>query len=1270
MANKIFRLSPNGQFDFSLEFENVIFATVPTSCALLAVILDGVCRMPWRHGRGQRPLLRAAIQYMTVLAILTVLHAISLASYYRHSDASALHSATGAAAYVLRLIASFLVFLSSIPPLTSSELRTDIYLLATCVPDGFRLHTLWVMARQPGEPIGIALPALQAAVVAVSGAALILFEVFSNFKARASRKQAGLVHVDEPGSGIFSMLFFGWLWPLLRYGHKNTITTSDLESVIARSTATFKLGSDCMSTIEDERKFISGIALPFLGAVIIQILSARATLAQPFIVQGIVSYLQSEQKNQLNALRSLGGLPPTGGWNVVSDRVVVHVSQVSVAIAGAVQLLGMIIPNIFLLPTLLTGPLSRSEHRLLQATEHRIASVKHLISEVRSLRFSNMQHTIESQATDNRRQEIEAAATFRRILTMVIVAAVFLSSLATLAAFSGFSLLPRHSLDNGVLFTSLSTMQIMLTPLLSIIQMLPEFVSSLVSWKRLVSYIKINEEDLPSSKSPQSLSFISEKSASPHDTLIEMVNLTAKTGDTLLVMEDVTAEWASGSVFIENASLSLGMGCMAIVTGAAGSGKSSFLKAILRENTVVKGRLTIGAHKLSLCDQMLWFFPEMSIKENIVFGKPFDQCLYNKVIACCCLDRDLRVLDDGDGMRLSITGSPLSSGQQHQVSLAQTLYDSGDLFLFDDIFTKLDAKTRVKVVMNVFGTNGFIQKANTAAILVCTEPPGIISSFVRTEFYTIQNSRLNVVEKSAFVENEIQDARHQSSKSTKTATITEVSSSDNVERRQSTLTEEEEAVVDHFSLRERSKTWEAHCIYFKSLGSPIIVAIAGVFLFAWAGIDRAGYFWLTHWASRYSNLNHDIENSYYIGIYIAFSVASVLAIFISVWYAWMFTNDIESVDLHLPQSLQNLIAAIASCIGPIVSSYLSPMIFILQNFYLKTSFQLRSLQVEAQAPMLQMVSAILEGRVTIRAFNQNQYRARLMSDCINRALIMGYLFKSVQIWITLMLCFLNGCLASALASLLIGLGGSNSVTWGCLALVNIIRLGQDAMLLLMWWTRFETTMACMGRICDYTHRTPQEHVQIPEAPIDCIWPKHRRIQLKDLSLAHQSRCVIKDLSINIPAGTKVAILGRTGSGTLEVDSIDICSVRSDVVQSRLVGHSQRFVADSSATIRKNLDNKCNFSEGWQRIIGLSRTLLRDSTVYVMDEPTSGNISAMRAIFNILSNKTVINTTHTLVGITMFDQIIVIDDGCLVEQGSPAPLLTDESSMLSQLLHAE
>lgn len=50
---------------------------------------------------------------------------------------------------------------------------------------------------------------------------------------------------------------------------------------------------------DGEDKFIIEITLHFIGAVVIQILSAGATLAQPIIVQGIVSYLQNEQNKSV-----------------------------------------------------------------------------------------------------------------------------------------------------------------------------------------------------------------------------------------------------------------------------------------------------------------------------------------------------------------------------------------------------------------------------------------------------------------------------------------------------------------------------------------------------------------------------------------------------------------------------------------------------------------------------------------------------------------------------------------------------------------------------------------------------------------------------------------------------------------------------------------------------------------------------------------------------------------------------------------------------------
>ncbi len=152
--------------------------------------------------------------------------------------------------------------------------------------------------------------------------------------------------------------------------------------------------------------------------------------------------------------------------------------------------------------------------------------------------------------------------------------------------------------------------------------------------------------------------------------------------------------------------------------------------------------------------------------------------------------------------------------------------------------------------------------------------------------------------------------------------------------------------------------------------------------------------------------------------------------------------------------------------------------------------------------MLEVASATVQGRLTIRALRGEEFLSQVISDRVYHALLMGYIFGSIQHWAILMLNLLNGCLATAVAALLVGLGGAQSAAWGGLALVNTISLGQDAMLLLIWWTRFESSMASMERIFDYTHRTPQEKVVLPEAVVTDFWPEKGDVELDSLSLAY------------------------------------------------------------------------------------------------------------------------------------------------------------------------
>lgn len=411
-------------------------------------------------------------------------------------------------------------------------------------------------------------------------------------------------------------------------------------------------------------------------------------------------------------------------------------------------------------------------------------------------------------------------------------------SLANLAAFGGFALLPEVNLDYTILFTSLLMIQIMLMPLLSIIQMLPEFFSAFVSWKRIRDYVA---EDTDDEKYAGTYSAEKNEGAA-----------------SLLLLENASAGWAPDSMFLQGVDCSVNPNDLMVVSGAPGSGKSSFLKAVLGETRIFDGAMKVGSKHVAYCDQAPWFVPEMTIKENILFGKAYNAELYAEVVGACCLDYDFPALRIGDSTVLASNGSPLSGGQRKRVSLARTLYDEdSDLVLFDDIFSGLDAKTRARVATNVFGSGGFLQKRGTSAILCCTESksstiftsarnscrklvPSILHRMSNTRCYQLESGALTMVEKSlpdrlAYTEDtdDVETVQgvsgpcgHMDASAPKPTSDTGMLSDD--------VQENTRAVWS----QTRSKSLEAHRLYLKSLGSIASLILATVLLITWIGIEK------------------------------------------------------------------------------------------------------------------------------------------------------------------------------------------------------------------------------------------------------------------------------------------------------------------------------------------------------------------------------------------------------------------------------------------------
>ena len=129
---------------------------------------------------------------------------------------------------------------------------------------------------------------------------------------------------------------------------------------------------------------------------------------------------------------------------------------------------------------------------------------------------------------------------------------------------------------------------------------------------------------------------------------------------------------------------------LTVITGPVGSGKSTLLSAITDEILNASGTIDYEGAIVYL-PQTAWVFSG-TIKENILFGQPYEESQYKRTIDFCALREDFQRLTDGDQTVFGERSEVLSGGQQAKVSLAHAVYADGDIYLLDDPLSAVDFK--------------------------------------------------------------------------------------------------------------------------------------------------------------------------------------------------------------------------------------------------------------------------------------------------------------------------------------------------------------------------------------------------------------------------------------------------------------------------------------------------------------------------------------------------------------------------------------------------
>lgn len=182
------------------------------------------------------------------------------------------------------------------------------------------------------------------------------------------------------------------------------------------------------------------------------------------------------------------------------------------------------------------------------------------------------------------------------------------------------------------------------------------------------------------------------------------------------MLPDEGAGLAKGMAWrMQGVDLTVGPGELVCVVGRVGSGKSSLVQAILGEMEVAGGTVAVGG-SVAYAAQQAWII-NASVKDNVAFGKEFEEEKWEKCVGACCLAQDLEILPAGADTEIGEKGINLSGGQKQRISLARALYQDADVYILDDPLSAVD----VHVGRHIF--ERFIDGAiaNKARLLVTNQ---------------------------------------------------------------------------------------------------------------------------------------------------------------------------------------------------------------------------------------------------------------------------------------------------------------------------------------------------------------------------------------------------------------------------------------------------------------------------------------------------------------------------------------------------------------------
>jgi ABC-type multidrug transport system fused ATPase/permease subunit len=311
--------------------------------------------------------------------------------------------------------------------------------------------------------------------------------------------------------------------------------------------------------------------------------------------------------------------------------------------------------------------------------DRRVSLTQEILQGVRFVKCFAWERAFQDRLNEIRAQEIRSVQVLLIMRSAIGAVSMALPIFATLFAFITFAL-SNHALDAATIFSSLALFNSLRTPLNWLPVAIGQVVEALASVRRIEEFLQAEEHE------EQAVWDLNMAAA------VELRNASFTWERGMGTDKSVAPESASApqSVFqLHDLDLTVPRNELLAVVGTVGAGKTSLLAALAGEMRRTGGTMVLGASR-AFCPQYAWI-QNATVRDNIVFGQPFDSDWYYKVVDACALRADFRCLPAGDMTEIGERGINLSGGQKQRVNLARAVYSRTDIVLMDDPLSAVDA---------------------------------------------------------------------------------------------------------------------------------------------------------------------------------------------------------------------------------------------------------------------------------------------------------------------------------------------------------------------------------------------------------------------------------------------------------------------------------------------------------------------------------------------------------------------------------------------------